>query len=263
MIFIFACGVTLSFFHIIEMLRVCDAYKLALINGEILGNPMLPVLSVFVSWLGVDGASFETNLFYLLFPIVAAFPYGWSLAGELHSGYIENILCRTDRKAYFLSKYVAVFVSGAIAVFVPLMLDFFVLFMNLPALKPEGIYPYGPIGQKSMWSGIYCEHPLIYTLMYIMLDCLFAGFLATVSMTLAFYIKQKLAVVLMPFFLLLFVDYLNIMLPVENEFSPMKFLHVLPTCFDRLSWVIVLEGVILFVFTLGVVLWKERRYEVL
>lgn len=260
---IFALLLALVFSHIMSAVGIYNSCCIAELKGEEIGNPTITVISVFIRWLGADVASFESNFFYFILPIVAALPFGWSLAGELSTGYTRNVLYRVERKTYFLSKYIAVLVSGAIIVLVPLLLDFGVLSMILPSIRGDSIYPYGVIGEPCMWSNIYFEHPLLYVIMYILLDALFAGLIASISTASAFFIKQKLAVILLPFFIMLFLDYLNMAVILISEFSPMKFLRALPTAFDRYWWVVLLETVILLAGTLGVVLWRERKYEIL
>lgn len=262
-LFISVLLMILAGFHIMNAVGVYNACYSAELRGEESGNPVLVIISVFTRWLGADVASFESSFFYFILPIAAALPYGWSLAGEMSSGYTKNILSRVDRKIYFLSKYIAVFISGAVVILFPLLLDFGVLSMILPSIRGDSVYPYGVIGEPCMWSNIYFEHPLLYVFMYIMLDGLFAGLIASISTASAVFIKQKLAVVLIPFFGMLFVDYLNVAVLPVSEFAPMKFLHALPMAFDRYGWVVSLEALLLLAGTLGVVLWKERKYEVL
>ena len=63
-------------------------------SGKIQGNPMITSMSLFCRWLGADVTSFECNLFYFLFPILVALPYGGSLIKELQTGYTKNVLLK-------------------------------------------------------------------------------------------------------------------------------------------------------------------------
>lgn len=255
--------IALSVMHAIGVINTYNHFMNALESGNLPGNPMITAVSLFARWIGADVTSFESNVFFFLIPIVAVLPYGWSLAGEMHSGYTKNIVCRMERKYYFISKYVAVFISAAVVVLIPLLINFLLLSLFLPSLKMEIIYPYGILGQRSMWSNIYYENPLLYTMLYIVLDTVFAGLIASVSTALAFFVKYKVPVMLIPFFALLFIDYLDMSLWNDCEFSPIKFLHALPVTNDRFGWVILLEAVILLIATMGTVLYKEGKYEVL
>lgn len=258
-----ALALSLASYHAAALLlnyRVFFAYYEA---DTISGNPMVTSYSLFARWLGADVASFSTSAFFFLLPMMAVLPYGWSLAGELKSGYIKNVLHRTSRSTYFLSKYMAGFVSGALVVMIPLIYSILVLAIFLPALKMEKIYPYGTIGQGCMWSGIYYEHPYIYCILYIILDGIFAGLMAALSMAAAFFVKSRVTVVLLPFFLMLFLDYMDNNFFMNGEYSPIKFLQALSVANNCYGWAVFLIGLILFLITFGITVCMERNYEVL
>ncbi|MBD5134518.1 MAG: hypothetical protein HDT39_00935 [Lachnospiraceae bacterium] len=259
----FIFTIFLSLMHSAGAIRLCSLSINELNKGKINGNPMITMISLYVRWLGADGSSVECGLFYFLLPLIIVVPYGWSLISELNSGYIKNIVCRVNRRNYFISKYISVFISASSIVIITLLLNVLVLALFLPALKPEGIYPYGTIGQMSMWSGLFYEHPLLYTIMYILLDGIFAGLIAVTTVALSFAVKRKILVMLIPFFGLLLLDYLNTHVAVNCEFSPIKFLQTLPVIFDRYGVVIASEGILLFVVTFVITLYRGRHYEVL
>lgn len=226
-------------------------------------NLMITSESVFCNWLGADVASFPTSAFFFLLPIFAVLPYGWSLASEMSSGYTKNVLSRTSRKIYLFSKYIASFISGALIVFIPLALSLLILALFLPSIRMESIYPYGTIGQGCMWAEIYYEHPYVYCIMYILLDSIYGGLIATMSTTAPFFVKNKLAVVLIPFFILLLVDYIDANFLMNGEYSPIKFLQALPVANDCYGWAVGLIAFVIVVSTVFVFLYERNRYEVL
>ncbi|EOS26843.1 hypothetical protein C806_00435 [Lachnospiraceae bacterium 3-1] len=226
-------------------------------------NLMITSESVFCHWLGADVASFPTSAFYFLLPIFAVLPYGWSLASEMSSGYTKNVLSRTPRKTYLFAKYIASFISGAFIVFIPLALSLLILALFLPSMAMENIYPYGTIGQGCMWAEIYYEHPYVYCIMYILLDSVYGGLIATISTTASFFIKNKVAVVLIPFFILLLVDYIDANFLMNGEYSLIKFLQALPVANDCYGWAVGLIAVAIFAGTFGVLLYERKHYEVL
>lgn len=261
-----ATAVTLIFVIILSLLHAIKAIKLNNYQNSlpiVSGNPMISGSSIFANRLGADVASFESNIFFFLLPIIVVLPYGWSLVGEIHSGYTKNILCRISRKSYFVSKYIAVFVSSAVVVAIPLLLNFAVLSLFLPALKLEKVYPYGVVGQPSMWSSIHYENPFLYAFLYIMLNVVFAGLIASISTAIAFFLKYKVPVMIMPFFTILVIEYLDMNIATNSDISPIRFLRALPIANDHFGGVIFLIAAILFVSTIGTVLYKEGKYEVL
>lgn len=232
-------------------------------SGNMPGNPMITSMSLFCRWLGADVTSFEGNLFYYLLPVFAVLPYGGSLVEEIKSGYTKNILHKVSRRTYFLSKYIAVFCTGALVIGVPLLLNFTILSFFLPAIPMDSIYPYGVIGEKSMWADLYFEQPWLYTFLYILLDMIFAGIIAGISTAVAFFTKHKPVVLLSPFFVLMVIDFADNLLSSGWELSPMKFLHVLPVANDRTEVGILLFAVVLFFLTFGIVWVKGGKSEAL
>ena len=64
------------------------------------------------------------GIYYILFPILAVLPFGTSLVRDEQLHYTRNILVRQSKRRYFLAKYIAAYVSGAVAVLLPLALSF-------------------------------------------------------------------------------------------------------------------------------------------
>ena len=60
-----------------------------------------------------------------------------------------------------------------------------------------------------MWAELYFSHPYLYCILYILLDGIYAGLIASLSTALAFFFKNRVAVVLSPFLLLLLADYVD------------------------------------------------------
>lgn len=150
---------SLVIYHTVTKAEIYNEFYTAYQTGEVQGNPMITAVSLYCNWLGADVTSFATSAFFFLFPIIAVMPYGWSMAGEIKSGYTKNVISRIPRKVYFFSKYFAAFVSGALAVMIPLLLSFLLMSLVLPALHMENIYPYGVIGERSMWAELYYSNP--------------------------------------------------------------------------------------------------------
>lgn len=231
--------------------------------GDYLGNPILSANSLFNSWLGADSGSFGSSCFYFLLPMIAVLPYGWSLAGEMKTGYTQNVLARVSRKSYLLSKYVGVFVSGALAVMIPLLCSVVLLAAFIPALLIEIQYPFGVVWQTNMWYGIFYSHPWLYIGLYICLNGLFAGLIAELSMACAFFARSRVAVLIVPFLLLTVWDYIDTTYFPVGEYSPIRFLTAIPASGVRYGWAVALCGAILFGVAAAVVAIKGKTYETL
>lgn len=163
-------------------------------------NPNSPLYSLFNHWICEDFSSLASTMFFMLFPIFAVLGYGWSLFSEQKSGYIKNIVTRVSKRSYFLSKYIATFLSGGILVAVPVILNFLLVSMFVPAVKPDIFYDIGwTVGADSMFSEYFYTQPFVYVFLRILVVFLFSGAIATISYTLAFFVRNRFAVILFPF----------------------------------------------------------------
>lgn len=50
--------------------------------------------SLFARWMGINGFTFGHVLFYLVWPALAAVPYGWTYLSDKRSGYWQQLVTR-------------------------------------------------------------------------------------------------------------------------------------------------------------------------
>lgn len=179
--------------------------------------------SVYNKWLGMESQTVQSILYYLLLPILACIPFADSFYTDKKSGFLKNILIRTDKKKYYISKYIAVFLSGGLAFVIPLIVCFAVTGLFLPFVTPDVFSFTYPIWDYSMWSDIFYSTPLVYTILYFIMDFLFAGVIATLALLASFYVDYKFVVLLSPFLVYLFF-YFSTRLFGFVSYSPTAFL---------------------------------------
>lgn len=229
----------------IEMLKNAE------ITMNAIYNPMVSASTVFNNWVLGEAYTLGATIFFFIFSILAAIPYAWSYCAERNSGYVKNIIIRSGKREYYIAKYIAVFVSGGLAVLIPLVLNFLLVSMFFPTAVPDPSYViYYGIWGDSLMSGLFYTKPLIYVFIYLIMNFLFSGVIACISLIVARFIKNRIAVILSPFFLLLAIDYFK-RIPEAFfmvEFSPMKFLKGMQLGYDSKWGVIITE----FIFLLAV-----------
>lgn len=159
----------------------------------------LQMESLYDCWIGGSPFGFSTELFYLLIPIIAALPYSVSYFQDKKTGYMQNVCIRTGRKKYLLAKFGAVFLSGGTAVVIPMLLNLFLNAMIIPAIKPEMSVNQSTIQAINLGGEIYFGHPLLYTLLYLFLDFIFAGLWATLSLAGTHLLDSIFFICLLPF----------------------------------------------------------------
>ena len=230
---------------------------------DILFNPMYPAFSPYTYWIGGDYQYPMTSLFYLLLPLMASLAFGWSFFMEKKSGYIKNIVTRTKKTHYFLAKYLAVFLSGGAVIAIPLVINFLTVACFIPAYQPDIYYSiYYSMGYHFL-SELFYSSPLVYVIYVMALDFVFSGLIATASMALTFFVRNRFAVVLLPFLLLLGIQYIQDTLYkiFQVIISPIDFLKAYSSG-PVTGWVVFPIMIILFLLTFGITCFKGVRDDV-
>ena len=230
---------------------------------DILFNPMYPAFSPYTYWIGGDYQYPMTSLFYLLLPLMASLAFGWSFFMEKKSGYIKNVVTRTKKTHYFLAKYIAVFLSGGAVIAIPLVINFLTVACFIPAYQPDIYYSiYYSMGYHFL-SELFYSSPLVYVIYVMALDFVFSGLIATASMALTFFVRNRFAVVLLPFLLLLGIQYIQDTLYkiFQVIISPIDFLKAYSSG-PVTGWVVFPFMIILFLLTFGITCFKGVRDDV-
>lgn len=232
-------------------------------------NPMMATQTLFNCWIGSEAITPGSTYYFSLFPILVSIPYGWSYCTERQSGYIKNVIIRTGKLRYYLSKYIALFLSGGLAMVIPLLFNFLLTAMFVPAITPDPYYitSYGIIS-ASFLSELFYTCPFMYIFLYLLVDFVYGGLIACMCFAFAAFVKNKVIVVLLPFFVLLGFNYFcssfiyTSSTVIYTELSPMNYLRAVPAAYDTNGYVVFIGAVILFLFTLILVFVKEASNEV-
>ena len=230
-------------------------------------NPMHPMFTPYTNWIGNDYQFPMTSLFYMLLPLLAGLAYGWSYCTERKSGYAAQMVSRSRKKSqYFLAKYIATFLAGGAAVAIPLVLNFIVICCFIPAYTPDNFYWLYYSMDAHFLRGLFFNTPLLFVCCIILLDFIFAGLFAAACVALAFFVKNKFAVILLPFLGVFAVQYLqdNVLGTITDfiAISPMDFLRGYAMN-EVLGLPILIWLILLLVFTLGVTWIKGAKDDVL
>lgn len=231
-------------------------------------NPAYESSSLFNMWIGGEPFSLGSSIYFFVFPLLTAIPYGWSYCEEKQSGYVRVAVVRSGKKAYFLSKYVAVFLSGGLAMVIPLVFNFVLTAMFIPAVMPNPIYgTSNGIFFNSLMSMIYYSMPLLYVLLYLCVDFLFCGLIACLSFGVTCFVRHRAITVILPLFLLLAIHYSRQFVYISQtvrykEISPMYFLRPIAVAYQASWGVILAEMAVLFFITFFLSLIWERRHEI-
>ena len=138
---------------------------------------------VLQGWLGCEYASVYNELFFLIMPLLAVLPYGGALYMEWNKGYSAQILIRCDRKKYFTAKMIAVFVSGGIAISIPLIFNFIVSACYLPMIGVDPLSMQAIVANRDMWAVLYF---------------VFGGLMACMALVVTHFFDNVFAVMIFP-----------------------------------------------------------------
>ncbi|MFD2655603.1 hypothetical protein [Gracilibacillus thailandensis] len=175
------------------------------------------------------------------------------------------IVTRSNKWQYFLTKYIATFTAGGVVILLPLILNFIVVALFVPAISPTQLNPYVyGVEIGAIWSSLFYTHPLVYTILYLLLDFTFGGLFATISLAISFFIKNRIAIILIPFFLLFILHYSRTFLQYKfyKEISPLNYLHAIAIENPASTVIILIEGILLFIMTFGITMRLGVKREV-
>lgn len=231
-------------------------------------NPGFPAYLLINHWIGGERWSLGSSIYFFIFPLLVAIPYGWSYCLEKQTGYLRNMVVRAGRTPYYLSKYLAVFVSGGLTMVIPMLLSVLLTAMVFPAVAPNVLYDtnYG-VSRGDILSMFYYAQPFLYILFYLLIDFVFCGLIACMAFAAASWVKYRAIVMILPFFCFLVLDYAKTPLfytnPTQNryhELSLMAFVRPMPSLLPA-SWPIIIAWfVALLLLTLSIVmLWEKNR----
>lgn len=181
-------------------------------------------LSVFGKWMcGEDGSVFPT-LYYLIVPILIALPNAGSYKEDIKTGYIKNVITRTYRYKYLGAKYVVTFLIGGTVAVVPMILNFLLTALILPAVMPQASTGYFSIFSNSMLGDMFYAHPYVYLLIYMTINFIFFAALATLSLLAAHICDNLFTTILAPFIIYLLI-YAITQLTGLHQLCPFGFLR--------------------------------------
>jgi hypothetical protein len=158
--------------------------------------------SLFYLWMGISSLTSSGSLFHIVWPALAAMAYGWSYNEERRSGLYNQIVIRTSPTAYYNAKYIGVFVSGGLAVSVPLLINLLVNALILPYDIP---FP-GTIPNGYFLSQFFYTCPWAYGLIWCCMVFLMGGAAACFCFITGTKLRHSVMVILVPYAMYICID---------------------------------------------------------
>lgn len=220
--------------------------------------------SLFIQWLPIARTALSHHVFYFIWPILAAMPFGWSYFQERRNGVYNQLVVRSGRKVYFISKYTALFVSGGLAVSIPVLFDLLSTAMVCPYVRPNPMIPINIIRDGYFLSELYYTHPWSYAVILCIIDFILGGITATLCLGIGTKIRLQIIVILIPFISYLFLDavwsLISDLFAWNIEFSPLA-LAAAATEMPNPEWAIFSVICVLITISIGMGYWQVVMHE--
>lgn len=256
-------GCLISFVNVAENLIVADQIKSIIFAEDHTGSQSPWGFSLFLLWMPVNGASYGRYLFYLVWPVLAAMPFGWSYLQERRGGLYNQLVSRMGRNPLYVAKYIAVFISGGLVVAVPVLFNLLVNAMFCPYVLPN-ILNMLHISDGYFLSELYFTVPWAYALIWCGVDFLFGGAAAGLCFVVGTRLRLQVMTILTPFVLLMVVDAgytaLRSQFGWNVELSPLQLAIAVPSYFNP-EWVVVSVFLILAFLGFGIGYWQVVHHE--
>lgn len=271
--FIFGCGILTLFAALsaVYMLEKNGGYTAAIKEdmANFSSNPDLPLFGFYSSWVGAERMSLANTLFYNLLPVGASLPFAWSFYTERKNGYIKNVVTRDSKKNYFAAKTCTVFISGALAVAVPLIINIMIVSFKMPLYATNAKYNfYNGVYFGGFLADMFYFHPGVHALLYAMLTAFYGGLFSLLGAAVSFFVPNVLAAVFLPFLIMLGAGYAEhsihnmIYAGYIFEFIPTQFLHATTLYAKTTWWIILIVTFIIALFSLLTIYLRGYRHEV-
>ena len=250
-------GCALSIWHVITVIMPISEGQNYELSANAIDDLYVPI-SLFSTWMGNELFPIQSYIFYLILPLLAVLPFGSSFFEDLKSGYIINVCTRVEKKIYFKAKYLAVFLSGGVAVVAPLLLNLVLSSMFMPAFIPDN-GTVGTISPTTMAYEVFFTHPLIYVLMLIVIDFIFAGVIATLALSYTYFTEHRFGVMIVPFVFYFFIYSLTNLID-KTDYS--LFFMLNGGANNNYLPVYILYFLLFFALSYVIFMWKGKKQDV-
>lgn len=213
------------------------------------------------AWIGTEYQFVFNNLFYILLPVFATLPFGASYFSDLKSGYIKSIFVKTSRARYYTAKSIAVFCTAAVAVMLPLIINFMICMRVFPLRIPEKLLFYGGTVDACLFADVYYNSSLAYGILFILIDGLAAGIIALFSICVGDLCDSSFVAVTTPFVGYIITGFL-FSNPGDKNFSLLEMINPHQVMAADESRLFSMLGIMLFVAVVWII-GKARKKDIL
>ncbi len=171
---------------------------LGMINGTLSGNMDYPY-SAYNCLITTSSWSIYKQLFLYTIVLIASYPYATSYYQDKKTGYIKNIVSRTDKKSYLKAKYISVFLSTSIVCLYSYLLDFLLTISVLPMLRLEMAANISGVFGNATLLDLQYAHPMLYYLVFVVASVIIVGVFSELGLVLTRFVHNVYILTFVPF----------------------------------------------------------------
>ncbi len=220
--------------------------------------------TAFLRWMSVGNLSLSAKMFFLIWPILAALPCGSSLSQDRQSGYYEQVVVRCGRSRYFLGKFTVCFMTGGVAVSLPLVLNLMMNAMIYPICVPQFHVPGCSIGNGYFLAELLYTEPWFFCAAWCGIAFLWGGGAASLCLVIDGKIRNNVVIMLFPLVVLWaasgVLSVVSDMFQVSVTLSPLSLVRAAPLK-PNPWWVIFPEILLICTFSAGIGYWNIKKHE--
>lgn len=232
------------------------------IIGGYRNNASCYLVSVFNSWIGGSGFSPYSMAYRTIFPILAILPCAITYFMDIKKGYVKNVFSRTQRRNYYIAKYLVNFVSGGAAVVIPMLFNLLLTACLLPSLLPSTNNLFAPISGH-MLVPLFYTHPYYYILIYMLIYFIYGGVFATLALSLVGFINNIFMYTLCPFLMYYCLGIIAsyIYNTQTGSWNPIYILDLIQPYMVRLSTIII-EATLIGTISTVIYFWRGLKNDI-
>lgn len=235
-------------------------------DGTFSEYPWLQIYTLYNSWLGGRVNQLIPQMFLYALPVFSVIPYAVSYLSEEKSGYTRTMVSKVGKSAYFIGKYISVFLSGFFISVFPLLFSLMITACLVPAYKPDVNFGlYYQIISYNLLNNLYFTKPMLTVFIVILRIGIFSGAWATITYVLTFFVKNQFISMFCPYLVLLFIIASLDRALVYRSYLETSILDYIwltsPTSLQNL-WVFLGEMLALLLIPFFIVLAKGRTTDV-
>ncbi|AEE95723.1 hypothetical protein [Mahella australiensis] len=192
------------------------------------------LMSAYQLWIGYDTSQFNfTKYIYFLFFITlpASIAFSDSYLEDKKEGVINFIVSRCNRGLYIFSKGIAVFVSGFIIAFLPLLIHQIMCMTSVPLFSVSEAATGNPAYDRYyltafMLKDLHSANPYLLNVVYMIFDGMFGGSIALLSYSFSFFKNvNRYVVIILPTILFYMENFVSQLMGKPN-YSIMNYLYI-------------------------------------